>query len=50
MHVILPHCGVAQSRAMSRGGGGRVKGGWRDGPFQCQFTAIPAVKKEREKK
>lgn len=31
-------------------GGVRVKGGWRDGPFQCQFTAIPAVKKEREKK
>lgn len=28
-----------------------VKGGQlrRDGPFQCQFTAIPAVKNEREK-
>lgn len=32
-------------------GGGRVKRGQlrRDGPFQCQFTAIPAVKNEREK-
>lgn len=48
MHVILPRCGVAHSRAVSRGFG--LRGGWRDGPFQCQFTAIPAVKKEREKK
>lgn len=36
----------------ARGGGAEgVKGGRlrRDGPFQCQFTAMPAVKNEREK-
>ena len=35
----------------ARGGVGGLKGVRlrRDGPFQCQFTAIPAVKNEREK-
>lgn len=32
-----------------RGDGLKEGGLRRDGPFQCRFTAIPAVKNEREK-
>lgn len=38
-----------ESAGGGRRGAGGLKGGRlsRDGPFQCQFTAIPAVKSER---
>lgn len=48
MHVIRLCSGGGGVEPASGEG---VKGGQprRDGPFQCQFTAIPAVKNEREK-